>query len=307
MLRTRVYIDGYNFYYGCLKGTSHKWLDLVKLFKSKVLPSITAQSNGVQLRLDLENLSIKYFTAEILEKVAQDPDSRTSQRSYLGALAKHSQGSLEIIKGNYALNEAHAKRVDPQNPERWPRDCQKVTIWKVEEKKSDVSLALHAFKDAILGEIDHAVIVTNDTDIQPALEMINTLTPVKIGLVVPTRHHQRIPNQELNDQALWVRSHITEDELASSELPRVIPARRPYTKPISWYPRPDLIAQALQISNDNGMKSSDVYKWLQQPNAYWGNALPLDMLSNEKDGQKVLDFMTHWHNSRSTSSDPSTS
>lgn len=306
MLRTRVYIDGYNFYYGCLKGTSHKWLDLVKLFKDKVLPSITAHSNGVQLRLDLENLSIKYFTAEILEKVAQDPDSRTCQRSYLGALAKHSQGSLEIIKGNYALNEAHAKRVDPQNPERWPRDCQRVNIWKVEEKKSDVSLALHAFKDAILGEIDHAVIVTNDTDIQPALEMINTLTPVKIGLVVPTRHHQRIPNQELNDQALWVRSHITEDELASSELPRVIPARRPYTKPISWYPRPDLIAQALQISSANGMKSSDVYKWLQQPNPYWGHALPLDMLSTEKDGQKVLDFMTHWHGSRSTPFDPST-
>jgi 6-hydroxy-3-succinoylpyridine 3-monooxygenase len=182
-----------------------------------------------------------------------------------------------------------------------------VTIWKVEEKKSDVSLALHAFKDAILGEIDHAVIVTNDTDIQPALEMINTLTPVKIGLVVPTRQHQRIPNQELNDQALWVRNHITEYELASCELPRVIPARRPYTKPISWYPRPDLIAQALQISNANGMRSSEVYKWLQQPNAYWGNALPLDMLSNEDDGQKVLDFMTHWHGSRSTPFDPSTS
>ncbi|PIT82772.1 DUF2384 domain-containing protein [Limnohabitans sp. 15K] len=144
MLRTRVYIDGYNFYYGCLKGTSHKWLDLVKLFKYKVLPSITAQSNGVQLRPDLENLSIKYFTT-----------------------------------------------------------------------------------------------------------------------------------------------------------------RRPYTKPISWYPRPDLIAQALQISSANGMKSSDVYKWLQQPNPYWGQALPLDMLSNEKDGQKVLDFMTHWHGSRSTSFDPS--
>lgn len=123
------------------------------------------------------------------------------------------------------MNEAHAKRVDPQNPERWPRDCQRVNIWKVEEKKSDVSLALHAFKDAILGEIDHAVIVTNDTDIQPALEM--------------------------------------------------------------------------------SMKSSDVYKWLQQPNPYWGHALPLDMLSNEKDGQTVLDFMTHWHGSRSTSFDPS--
>jgi 6-hydroxy-3-succinoylpyridine 3-monooxygenase len=296
LLRTRVYIDGYNLYYGCLKGTSYKWLDLVKLFKEKILPSITAQVDGANLKLDLENLTIKYFTAEILEKLAKDPDSRTSQKSYLGALAKNSQNSLEIIKGNYSLIEAHAKQIDLQNSAKWPRDCQTVSIWKVEEKKSDVSLALHAFKDAILGEIEHAVIVTNDTDIQPALAMINALTSVKIGLVVPTRHYQRIPNQELNDQALWVRSHITEAELASCELPRVIPARRPYSKPISWYPCPHLIQKALDISKAHGMKTSDIYKWLQQPNAHWENALPLDLLSNEDDGQKVLDFMTGWQN-----------
>ena len=141
MLRTRVYIDGYNLYYGCLKGTSYKWLDLVKLFKEKILPSITAQVDGANLKLDLENLTIKYFTAEILEKLAKDPDSRTSQKSYLGALAKYSQNSLEIIKGNYSLIEAHAKQIDPQNSAKWPRDCQTVSIWKVEEKKSDVSLA----------------------------------------------------------------------------------------------------------------------------------------------------------------------
>lgn len=27
-LRTRLYVDGYNLYYGCLKNTPHKWLDL---------------------------------------------------------------------------------------------------------------------------------------------------------------------------------------------------------------------------------------------------------------------------------------
>jgi len=296
LLRTRVYIDGYNLYYGCLKGTNYKWLDLVKLFKEKILPSITAEVEGAQLQLDLEQLTIKYFTAEILEKVAKDSDSRTSQSSYLGALAKHSPDSLEIIRGNYSLIEAHAKHIDPLDPEKWPRDCQKVTIWKVEEKKSDVGLALHAFKDAILGEIDHAVIVTNDTDIQPAMEMINSLTKVKIGLVIPTRDHQRTPNQELKDQALWVRTHITEDELKSSELPRVIPARRTYSKPLSWYPRPDLIEKALEISKENGKKRSDVFKWLQQPNPYWEHKLPLDMLCNEAEGQKVLDFMANWNN-----------
>jgi len=27
-LRTRVYIDGYNLYYGCLKNSPDKWLDV---------------------------------------------------------------------------------------------------------------------------------------------------------------------------------------------------------------------------------------------------------------------------------------
>ena len=30
-MRTVVYVDGFNLYYGALKGTSWKWLDLVAL------------------------------------------------------------------------------------------------------------------------------------------------------------------------------------------------------------------------------------------------------------------------------------
>lgn len=32
--RTIVYIDGFNFYYGEVKGTQWKWLDPVKLFQN---------------------------------------------------------------------------------------------------------------------------------------------------------------------------------------------------------------------------------------------------------------------------------
>ena len=32
-LRTRIYIDGFNLYYGCLRQTPYKWLDLVALFE----------------------------------------------------------------------------------------------------------------------------------------------------------------------------------------------------------------------------------------------------------------------------------
>ena len=37
-MRTRVYVDGFNLYYGALKGTSFKWLNLVAL-SYRVLPS----------------------------------------------------------------------------------------------------------------------------------------------------------------------------------------------------------------------------------------------------------------------------
>lgn len=31
--RTYIYVDGFNLYYGCLKNTPYKWLDLLALFK----------------------------------------------------------------------------------------------------------------------------------------------------------------------------------------------------------------------------------------------------------------------------------
>ena len=38
MYRTRVYIDGFNLYYGMLKDTPYKWLDPVKFANEFILP-----------------------------------------------------------------------------------------------------------------------------------------------------------------------------------------------------------------------------------------------------------------------------
>ena len=38
MKRTIVYIDGYNLYYGLLKGTHCKWLDLMAFVKALLRP-----------------------------------------------------------------------------------------------------------------------------------------------------------------------------------------------------------------------------------------------------------------------------
>jgi len=67
---TNVYIDGFNLYYGCLKGTPYRWLDLERLCH-RLLP---AEEIG----------TIRYFTARVSGKV--DPEAPVRQHMYLRAL-----------------------------------------------------------------------------------------------------------------------------------------------------------------------------------------------------------------------------
>ena len=288
-LRTRIYVDGYNFYYGCLKGTPFKWLDLMVLFERWVLPSAATGSGSRSSQL--LPLAINYFTADILEKAARAPDSVSSQSRYHTALKKLYPDRIKCIKGYYSLIESKAKIVDAEEPAKWPRDCQEILVWKLEEKQSDVSLALQAYHDAITGAVDQVVIVTNDTDIAPALEMIRCHTQATIGLIVPTRDGQRIPNAELENRAHWVRTHITEEELRNSQLPRVIAGKRPTVKPESWYARPDLLERVLALATPIRGGRGRAFKWMETPNSHLGNFAPIDLVETEEGARQVLAYI----------------
>ena len=71
-MKTNVYVDGFNLYYGCLKHTPYKWLDIAKLCRL-ILPR------------DQVN-QIKYFTALVSARPG-DPDLPMRQLTYLRALA----------------------------------------------------------------------------------------------------------------------------------------------------------------------------------------------------------------------------
>lgn len=290
-LRTRVYVDGYNLYYGCLKGTPHKWLNPLSLFE-RILPTVTAtiDQHGA-LTSKLDPLSVKFFTAPILEKAAKAKDSQRCQEKYHKALNKHLQGRIEIVNGYYSLTAARAKVIDSQDPKKWPRDCVETPIWKLEEKQSDVNLSLQAVVDALVSGIEHVVIVTNDTDIEPALKMIRAHTKAAVGLIIPTTDHQRQPNTSLAQHAHWVRSHITAGELQASQLPFVIPdgKKTAISKPESWYARPDLLARALQLGTAHYGNRARAFKWLTRPNKFYEARTPLDLLENGD--TRVLQFM----------------
>nr|WP_295774615.1 NYN domain-containing protein [Rhodoferax sp.] len=297
MLRTRIYIDGYNLYYGCLKGTHLKWLNLLALFEKSILPSVTTMIDGHAIASDLQPAAIKFFTAPILEQAAKASDSIQCQEQYHAALSKHQPGRVETIKGYYSLTKARAKVIDPADEKKWPRYCQSTDIWKLEEKQTDVNLALHAVKDTLLGEIEHVVIVTNDTDIAPALEMIRAHTKATIGLVIPTTDHERVPNADLVKHAHWVRTHITEAELKSAQLPRVIAGgRRPAIKPDSWFARPDLLLRALELGEVQLGSRSKTFQWLGKANPHYEGQTPLELLEMA-DGERVIQFMEAWASS----------
>lgn len=288
-LRTRVYIDGYNLYYGCLKGTPYKWLDLVKLFEEHILPS-SAPDRSVLLPL-----GIKFFTARIKEQAAKALDSVSSQARYHTALRKRYHGRIELIEGYYSLTQSKARLVDQDAPNKWARDCAQTLVWKLEEKQSDVNLALQAYHDAITGAVDQVVIVTNDTDIAPALRMIRTHTTATIGLVVPAKPGLREPNDDLVALAHWARVHITAPELANAQLPRVIVGgKKPTVKPESWYARPDLLELVLQRAAAVLGSRGKAFNWLEKPNRYLDDQAPIDLLDADAGAARVLAYIVDY-------------
>lgn len=300
MLRTRVYIDGYNLYYGCLKNTPFKWLDLLALFEQQILPAILVPGGlGPSI---LEPQSIKFFTAPILEKAAKNADSMQSQEQYHAALRKHKPTRVEVICGYYSITEVHAKAVDVKDAKKWPRDCKNVAVWKMEEKQTDVNIAIHALKDALLDQVDQVVIVTNDTDLAPALEMIRANTSTIIGLVVPTTDGQRIPNADLVKHSHWVKTHITASELQGAQLPTVVRhSKRSAVKPVSWHPYPDQLTRALQLGIIEKGSKGAAYKWLDNPNPNYQNQTPLELIDAGNGGQ-VIKFMENWIASKNATS-----
>lgn len=283
-LRTRVYIDGYNLYFGCLKGSRHKWLDPLPLFKQHIIPS----SMPPGMTSVLLPLCIKYFTARIVERAAKADDSVSCQARYHTALRKLYAGQIELIEGYYSVTKQKARVVDG---DKWPRDCDEILVWKLKEKQSDVNLALEIYHDAVSGEVDHAIIVTNDTDIAPALKLIRAHTDTIIGLVIPTRQSVRRANTELAEQAHWVRNQIAEQELASSQLPRVIPGRKPTLKPLSWYARPDLLERVLAAAVPIVGTSGKAFKWMEDENPYLDGQAPIKLIDTDEGAARVLAYI----------------
>lgn len=113
-------------------------------------------------------------------------------------------------------------------------------VWMIEEKQTDVNLALQVYRDAVRGECNQQVICTNDSDLEPALQSVRLDAPnVQLGLVVPLREKGltggAVSNKRLTNKVDWVRQHILDIELGLSQLPKnVNTKKKPAQKPAYW-------------------------------------------------------------------------
>lgn len=223
---TNVYVDGFNLYYGCLKGTPHKWLNLEALF-DQVLPK-----NQIQ--------NIHYFTARV-EARPGDPDVAVRQAAYLRALATLPR--VQIHYGTFLSSAVRAPVLECSAEGRPVRRNNRLVVkrkpsgavvmeWvhKTEEKGSDVNLAAYLLRDALKKVSPCAVVVSNDSDLLTPIRMAQTDGHIVVGLIPPR------PNgsAELKRLANFKRD-IRPHHLISSQFPTVVrDAIGDITKPATW-------------------------------------------------------------------------
>jgi uncharacterized LabA/DUF88 family protein len=219
-VKTIVYVDGYNLYYGLLRQSPHKWLDLFSLFQNHVLEA------------DTEVIDVRYYTAPVLARICDDPDSPRRQRTYLQALRKMPPKRVTIVEGRLEITKPYLRLVRPQLD-----GSTGAQVYKLSEKKTDVNLASDLICAAFLGACEQAVICTNDSDLAPALAAVrNHCRSVRLGLVVPIpgTDHRRA-GRDLVAQAHWSKM-LSPVHLAHAQLPTKIPHTSLY-KPNQWCSR----------------------------------------------------------------------
>jgi NYN domain len=160
---TNFYIDAFNLYYGCLKGTSYKWLNLESLCH------LSFPSDQVH--------RIRYFTARVKARPS-DPQQPVRQAAYLRALA--TLPCISIHYGHYLQSIVAMPYAKP--PAKGPSTVQ---VLKSEEKGSDVNLATMLLVDAFDRDFEKAVVVSNDGDLALPVEIVQKKFSLPVIVLFP--------------------------------------------------------------------------------------------------------------------------
>lgn len=172
-MRSIIYVDGFNLYYGALKGGPHRWLNLDRYF--------------ALLRMDDDVQRIWYFTAVIAGP------RRSRQLAYLQALKATPRVAIQY--GQYKEKVVRCTVA--------ACDCAGLREFRVpEEKGTDVNIAVQMLDDAYQGLADRLVLVSGDSDLVPAIRTVKRRFPeIQVIVYVPARDPRRGAARQLRTAA----------------------------------------------------------------------------------------------------------
>lgn len=209
-MRTNVYIDGFNLYYGAVRGTRLKWLDLRKVIEL-IFPNDDIQE-------------IHYFTAPIH---ARPGNVRAPQRQQAYWRALRTIPGLTLHEGVFRARQIERPLTTPIAG--FPNF---VTVTDYEEKRSDVNLASRLLLDGCQTKFEQAVIVTNDADFVTPLASVRDELGLTICLLNPGTRQR---TQKQLAQSVSFVKRLRPSHLRAAQLPPVLnDAQGAIRKPSEW-------------------------------------------------------------------------
>lgn len=201
MTRIIAYIDGFNLYHSIdhLRRPVLKWLDLMAL-----VTSIARQGETVA--------EVNYFSAY----ATWMPQAHQRHIEYVKALE---YVGVKCIMGHF------------KSKLRKCRSCG--AVWtQHEEKETDVHIAARIVVDACENRFDRAVLITADSDLKPALDIVKARFPQKQVFVAAP------PKRMAHARGLAPGMELTPGRLARCPLPDTatdsVTGRVLFTKPGSY-------------------------------------------------------------------------
>jgi len=216
--RTMIYVDAFNLYYGALKRSPYRWLNLESLFRN-VFPK-----NDI--------VGIRYFTA-LVNAQPGNVDQPQRQQLYLRAL--RTLPLVTIIKGHYLC---HPKTMPLAHPQ--PGGKRFAEVLFTEEKGSDVNLASHLLMDGVKDRYDCAIVVSGDSDLATPITMVREELKKTVGVLLPQSigggaQKQPRKSAKLRQVASFFREGIRSGVLSTSQFPSVLSdADGNFSKPGKW-------------------------------------------------------------------------
>ncbi|MBI4703505.1 MAG: NYN domain-containing protein [Deltaproteobacteria bacterium] len=207
-MRAYFYVDAFNLYYGCLKGTPFKWLDIPALCE-RLLPRDTVER-------------VHYFTAKV-RPLPHKPGTDVRQEIYIRALQTDPRVAVHF--GHFLTHPRLLPLASP--PPSGPR---RVKVLVTEEKGSDVNLATRLLADAFSNAFELGVVISNDSDLAEPIRYVASTMQRPIHVFHP--HSQ--PSQQLRQVATRFRKLRLGPISASQFLPVLTDARGTIAKPPTW-------------------------------------------------------------------------